>query len=163
MCRSHTHGFRQPQRGVLPHANGSGELHASATHFARSPCWVLGGWMGVRWVCRSRTRRPPPLQLGCSWTPPTCWWASTSRSASLIRVRRAPSLYISLLCAPTHAHTHSHKPFADWSNVFAADAPDQGQIKCSVECTTSASADFEGRGGKDLNVMLVRGTLELAP
>jgi hypothetical protein len=35
------------------------------------------------------------------------------------------------------------------------EAPGHGRVQCSVECTTSASAEFEGRGGQDLNVALV--------
>lgn len=32
--------------------------------------------------------------------------------------------------------------------------PKEGMIYCSVECTASASADYEGKGGMDLNVVL---------
>jgi len=32
--------------------------------------------------------------------------------------------------------------------------PKEGMIYCSVECTASASSDFEGKGGMDLNVVL---------
>lgn len=39
------------------------------------------------------------------------------------------------------------------------DKPTLGKIVCSVECTTSASAAFEGRGANDLNVTLA-GQLE---
>lgn len=34
------------------------------------------------------------------------------------------------------------------------DTPGRGRVCCSVECTTSASAEFEGRGAQDMNVVL---------
>lgn len=49
--------------------------------------------------------------------------------------------------------THATKPQAELAEPVAG-FPDRGRVECSVDCWSSASPSFEGRGAQDINAEL---------